>query len=152
MIRFIIVSVLSTAAVWALAGKAYAGPWELGRAQAVANKAWGSPCGGRPQIIYSEDNAGKYDAWVYFTRIPGEAAVPECRVYLGEHMREAEWNHVCRVILHEWGHLTGILEHSADPNSIMATIPPDDIRCSKRGRAYLGLAEPRTAALRARFA
>jgi hypothetical protein len=129
---------------------AQAGVWELGRAQAVAGKAWGYPCSGRPEFVYSDKFAGTYDAWVNFQDV-NNVAVPECRIHLDTSMRDAPWSQVCRVVLHEYGHLAGIYSHSSDPANIMYERPPDDPRCERRGRPFLGLAEPRTAKLRAKY-
>jgi hypothetical protein len=148
--RITVISTLATAAVWLLApdAPAQAGVWELGRAQAVAGKAWGYPCSGRPEFRYSDEYAGnpdaqhayEFDAWVMFKPPTYE---PECIIWLAPGMRTASWPRLCTVILHEFGHLAGQYEHTSDPRSIMHADPAIDSRCAKRGRPYLGLPEPR---------
>jgi hypothetical protein len=137
---------------------AQAGPWEAGRALAVAERSWGpiAACERqRPNIVYSAEHAGAYDGWVSVWVWPdGSTTVRDpCTIYLGEHMRGASWHHVCTVVMHEYGHAVG-REHSASDRDVMhatggAGIDP---RCADRGRAILGLPAPRTAAGRLKYA
>lgn len=65
----------------------------------------------------------------------GQAADP-CTI-LYKRRYEWDWETVCFVTIHEWGHLTGH-EHSHNPHSVMFfAYNHHDPRCRDYGRPYL---------------
>jgi hypothetical protein len=131
--------------------------WQVARAEAVAAKAWGNPCGGavtfRVKPIPAEDEAWAYDCTVEYNTTE---YVP------------TDWPTFCSTMVHEYGHLAGFRDprntedpaHSINPYSVMyATEPPVtadlpgewyrhkkvhvvvgyEPRCAYHGRAFLGL-------------
>jgi hypothetical protein len=120
--------------VLALSGAARA-DWKLGRAKAVAAKAWNDPCAGRVQV----DVAAQAGADWLASTLPSQ-----CRITLSAAQRW-RWGLLCPVLLHEYGHLAGYANpgnpldphHSSDPHSIMWPFTHADARCARHGIPYL---------------
>jgi hypothetical protein len=123
--------------------------WRTDRAQAVAAKAWGDPCGGDVRLVFSQPPSPSWRAWSY----PAECAVAlsDAAPWL--------WKDLCPALIHEYGHLAGFRDpanaadpfHSADPESIMWPFLHSDPRCARHGEEYLGL-EPAALPSRSRKA
>lgn len=117
--------------------------WKTDRAQAIAGVVFPAiPCG-KPSVSYG-DPARVYPASMLskFSTPLAWAVKERCAVELNGVMAERwglGWGQVCTLMIHEYGHLTG-LGHSENPKSVMRANYDDgdpDPRCRKRGRPYL---------------
>src|SRR4051812_3351955 len=71
--------------------------WQTDRAQAMAAKLWNNPCGGQVKLWPTSPPQPSWRAWAY-PRL--------CTIALSN-TRAWQWNELCPVMLHEYGHLAG---------------------------------------------
>lgn len=142
-VAFLVLALLSPSA-----SHAY-GPWEIGRAQTVAAKAWpASPCAGqRVTVIRDEtfvapaNQQNTRGLAAYVAMDTNHGLLEGCTVHLTPSTDDDPWPTICTTMLHEYGHLAG---HGHTPTGLMrADGLYVDPRCEDRGRPYLGMAPSR---------
>jgi hypothetical protein len=118
--------------------------WQTERAQAIAAKVWGNPCGGRVTLTFTAPLRPNWRAWAY---------PHQCEIGMSTG-KPWTWEDLCPVLIHEYGHLAGYSNpanaadpaHSQDPTDVMWPYLQYDARCDDHGAALLGPAQPAVAA------
>jgi hypothetical protein len=112
--------------------------WQTERAQAIAAKVWGDPCGGQVTLWYTAPLRPSWRAWAY---------PQQCTIGMST-AKPWPWEDLCPALIHEYGHLAGYSDpaHSHDPADIMWPYLQYDARCDDHGAALLGPAQPAAAA------
>jgi hypothetical protein len=114
--------------------------WQTDRAQAMAAKLWNDPCSGQVKLWPTSPPQPSWRAWTY----------PKLCTIALSNTRPWQWNELCPVMLHEYGHLAGYTDpanpkdpsHSHDPDDIMWPFEHYDVRCDDYGSAFLGVPRP----------
>jgi hypothetical protein len=115
--------------------------WQTERAEAIAAKLWGNPCAGAVTVRSEAPPEPDWRAWTY---------AQTCTVVLSNRPPKWQWDELCPILMHEYGHLAGYRDplnpadpfHSHDPRDIMWPYEHYDRRCDDYGSAFLGIPAP----------